>query len=103
MPERNGRNHDHGAPQNGNGGRARWQVGRRISKQDLATQRARAAEALAKAWREDSRWSSVTRPYAADEVVALRGSIKLDYTLAQHAAARLWQLLTERPYVRTFG
>src|ERR687894_3149227 len=59
--------------------------------------------ALARAWAEDARWAGVKRPYTADDVVRLRGSVKQEYTLARNGARRLWELLSSRPLVRTFG
>src|ERR687895_2089186 len=59
--------------------------------------------ALGRAWTEDARWAGVTRPYSADDVIRLRGSVRQEYTLARSGARRLWELLTSRPLVRTFG
>ena len=54
-------------------------------------------------WKTNPRWQGVTRPYPAAEVVRLRGSIRLHYTLAQMGAARLWHLLNTEPFVRALG
>jgi isocitrate/methylisocitrate lyase len=59
--------------------------------------------ALGRAWVEDARWAGLRRPYTADEVVRLRGSVKQEYTLARIGAKRLWDMLSNRPLVRTFG
>src|ERR671932_1302789 len=59
--------------------------------------------ALARAWVEDARWAGVRRPYTADDVIRLRGSVRQEYTLARNGARRLWELLSSRPLVRTFG
>jgi isocitrate lyase len=45
----------------------------------------------------------VQRPYTAGDVARLRGSVKIEYTLAQRGAARLWELLTTRDYVPALG
>src|SRR5438034_1604678 len=55
--------------------------------------------ALERAWKTDSRWDGVTRPYTAAGVDRLRGSIDIEYSLARYGAARLWQLLQEQDYV----
>jgi len=55
--------------------------------------------ALARAWTTDSRWNGITRPYTADDVYRLRGSIDIEYSLARHGAATLWRLLQEDDYV----
>jgi isocitrate lyase len=61
-------------------------------------------EALAREWSTESRWKGVTRDYAPDEVVNLRGSMRIEYSLARHGAERLWELLqTAGEPVRTFG
>jgi len=59
--------------------------------------------ALQARWAEDGRWSGVERPYGADEVVRLQGSVVLEQTLARRGAQRLWQQLQEEEPVRTFG
>ncbi|GAA6734521.1 isocitrate lyase [Thermus oshimai] len=61
------------------------------------------AEALKKEWAENPRWKGVKRDYTAEDVVRLRPSVQVEYTLAKRGAEKLWQLLHERPYVHTFG
>jgi len=53
-------------------------------------------------WRSP-RWEEITRPYTAEDVVQLRGSIKIEYTLARMGAERLWKLMHEKNYVRALG
>lgn len=48
---------------------------------------------LQKKWEEDPRWIGVQRPYTPEEVLSLRGSLKIEHTLARHGAERLWDLL----------
>jgi isocitrate lyase len=60
-------------------------------------------EALKQEWAANPRWQGITRPYAAEEVVKLRGSIQLDHTLARMGAERLWNLLHTEPFVRALG
>ena len=52
---------------------------------------------------EGPRWEGVTRPYSAEDVARLRGSVKIEHTLARMGAERLWELMRERPYVRALG
>ncbi|MBI5653078.1 MAG: isocitrate lyase [Chloroflexi bacterium] len=54
-------------------------------------------------WKTNPRWEGITRPYPASEVVRLRGSIQLHYTLATMGATRLWHLLKTEPFVRALG
>src|SRR5947207_13966755 len=54
-------------------------------------------------WKENKRWKGIVRPYSAVDVVRLRGSIKIEYTLASLGAERLWNLLHTEPYVAALG
>jgi isocitrate lyase len=60
-------------------------------------------EALEKEWSEDPRWKSIERGYRAEDVVRLRGSVRIEYTLARRGSERLWTLLNEQPYVNALG
>jgi isocitrate lyase len=54
---------------------------------------------LEAAWKSEPRWKNVTRPYSADDVERLRGSVHIEHTLARLGAERLWSLLHSQPYV----
>lgn len=54
-------------------------------------------------WELDSRWYGVTRPYSAEDVLKLRGSIDIEYTLARRGAEKLWGLLNTEDYVHALG
>ncbi|GIV09453.1 MAG: isocitrate lyase [Fimbriimonadales bacterium] len=58
---------------------------------------------LERDWRENPRWKGVQRPYSAADVVRLRGSIQIEYTLAKLGAQRLWELMHSEPYVAALG
>src|SRR4051794_22204516 len=58
---------------------------------------------LADEWTTASRWAGVTRPYTPEDVCRLRGTIRIEYTLARMVAERLWKLLNEEPYVPALG
>jgi isocitrate lyase len=58
---------------------------------------------LTQEWRSGSRWTGVTRPYAAEDVVRLQGSILIEHTLARLGAERFWKLLHSEPYVPALG
>ena len=49
------------------------------------------------------RWEGITRPYSAEDVVRLRGSIQIEHTLAKLGADRLWSLLQTEDYVAALG
>ncbi len=62
-----------------------------------------AIEQLEREWREHPRWQGIQRPYSAADVVRLRGSVQIEYTLAKLGAQRLWELLHTEPYVAALG
>ena len=62
----------------------------------------RAAQ-LQEAWEMDSRWKGITRPYTAEDVIKLRGSIDIEYTLARRGAEKLWKMLNEEDYINALG
>jgi isocitrate lyase len=49
------------------------------------------------------RWDGIERPYIKEEVLSLRGSKKIEYTLAKDGANKLWELLHEKDAVRSLG
>ena len=51
----------------------------------------------------NGRFEGIERPYGADEVLRLRGSIPIEHTLARRGALRLWELLKEDEPVRALG
>ena len=54
-------------------------------------------------WANESRWKGITRPYSAKEVVRLRGTLHVEYSLARLGAERLWELLHTEDYVHALG
>ena len=61
------------------------------------------ATELATNWKGDLRWNGIRRPYTPEDVVCLRGSIQIEYTLARLGAMRLWNLLNTDSYVAALG
>jgi len=61
------------------------------------------AKQLELMWDSDPRWAGIKRPYSGADVVRLRGSVHIDYTLARVGAERLWKLLSNEPYVAALG
>lgn len=49
------------------------------------------------------RWEGVSRPYTEEDVQRLRGSLRIEYTLARKGAERLWKQMDEMPYVNALG
>ena len=62
-----------------------------------------AAATLRKTWESDPRWRGIERPYTAEDVVRLRGSVVVEHTLARLGAEKLWQYLHEKPFVNALG
>ena len=58
---------------------------------------------LQKQWKSEARWSGIERPYTAEDVMKLRGSVHIEHTLARLGAERLWSLLHETSYVAALG
>ncbi len=60
---------------------------------------------LEQEWKSD-RWNGIIRPYSAEDVVKLRGSVNPEHTLAQFGAKKLWELLhgkAKKGYVNSLG
>ena len=49
------------------------------------------------------RFDGIVRPYSADDVAKLRGSIAIEHTLARKGALKLWELLKTEPYINSLG
>ena len=54
-------------------------------------------------WTTNPRWKNIERPYTAEEVVNLSGTVKIDYTLASLGAEKLWKMLHSEDYVAALG
>ena len=48
-----------------------------------------------KKWWADSRWRQTKRPFTAEEVVAKRGNLKIEYP-SNFVAKKLWNILEDR-------
>lgn len=58
---------------------------------------------LAECWRDNQRWDGIFRPYSADDVYRLRGTVHIEHTLANMGSERLWYLLHEEDVVTSLG
>lgn len=61
------------------------------------------AEQIQKDWDTNPRWKGIKRPYSAEDVIRLRGSIDLEYTFANVGSKKLWDLVNEEDYVNSLG
>ena len=50
-----------------------------------------------------SRWQGIVRPYGSEDVRRLRGSVRIQHSLAQQGAEKLWDLLHSEDYVNALG
>ena len=58
---------------------------------------------LEKEWNENPRWADVERPYTAEEVVNLRSSVNVEYTLAKLGAEKFWNHLQDDEPICALG
>jgi len=63
----------------------------------------RSADEIRKDWDTNSRWKNVKRDYSAEEVVKLSGSVKIEYSLANQGAEKLWNLINNEDFVNALG
>ena len=61
------------------------------------------AKQLKQSWENDARWNGITRPYTAEEVIKLRGSLDIEHTLARRGSEKLWNLLQTEDYINALG
>ena len=67
------------------------------------TSRESQVQALTNEWATNPRWKGIKRSYSAEDVVRLRGSVRIEHTLAKNGAEKLWGLLHSEPFVNTLG
>lgn len=58
---------------------------------------------LEKEWLDLPRWKGIKRPYSAEKVLKLRGTYKLDYTIAKLMSEKLWEQLNTQDFVAGLG
>jgi isocitrate lyase len=58
---------------------------------------------LIQEWSSNPRWKGIERPYTAEDVVKLKGSVEIEYTLARLGAEKLWKKLNSEHYVAGLG
>lgn len=61
------------------------------------------ASQLEYAWTHDTRWSGIHRSYTPNDVLKLRTTMPIQHTIAAFGARKLWKMLHEEGYTRTFG
>ena len=66
-------------------------------------QRTKEIKSLEQDWTQNARWKGVKRGYSAEDVVRLRGSLRVEHTLAKRGAEKLWKRTQEMPFVNSLG
>ncbi len=66
-----------------------------VSKEDI--------QHLDNLWKNDPRWSNIVRPYSPEEMLKLRGTLKIFHTFAKAGSERLWHLLQTEDYIIALG
>lgn len=59
-------------------------------------------EEIQKNW-ASARWRGIERPYSAEDIERLRGTAKIESSLADAGARRLWNLLHTDDYLPALG
>lgn len=54
-------------------------------------------------WEENPRWQGIERNYTAEDVLRLRGSVRVEHTIARIGAESLWKMMKEEPFVNALG
>ena len=63
----------------------------------------RTAAEIDKEWNSSPRWKGVKRGYTAEDVVRLRGTVPVEYSLARLGAEKLWKHMHAMPFVNALG
>lgn len=61
------------------------------------------AQQLKSDWQTQFRWKGIERPYSAEDVVRLRGTVHVEHSLARLGAEKLWKYIHEKPFVNALG
>jgi isocitrate lyase len=61
------------------------------------------ADELRNTWRDSPRWRGIERPYRAEDVVRLRGTIAVEHSIARLTSEKLWRYVNEKPFVNSLG
>ncbi len=61
------------------------------------------SQRIAQDWKRNPRWKGIVRNYSPADVLRLRGSMKIEHTLARRGAEKFWKLLHSEPYIHALG
>jgi isocitrate lyase len=54
-------------------------------------------------WQAEERWTGIYRPYSAEDVIRLRPSLHIEYSIARHGARRMWEALKNDDCLTALG
>ena len=54
-------------------------------------------------WNSNPRWNGIRRDYSAEDVERLRGTVRVEHSLARQGSEKLWRLMQEEPFVNALG
>ena len=54
-------------------------------------------------WSNNPRWKGIRRGYQAADVLRLRGTVRIEYSLARQGAEKLWRHMATEPFVNALG
>ena len=60
-------------------------------------------EHLRREWKEDPRWEGISRTYSPEDVVKLRGSVRVEHSLARLGAEKFWRMMHSEKVVSALG
>ena len=58
---------------------------------------------LEQEWQDNPRWSNVQRDYSAADVVKLRGSVRIEHTLARLGSQKMWRMINSEEPLTALG
>jgi isocitrate lyase len=61
------------------------------------------AKQIEQDWNQNPRWHGITRAYKAADVIRLRGTVQIEYSVARLGAEKLWRGLRGESYVHALG
>ena len=61
------------------------------------------AQNLAIEWLTNPRWEGITRPYTAEKVIKLRGTVQIEHSLARQGAQKFWHKLHTQDFIAGLG
>jgi len=54
-------------------------------------------------WSTNARWKGVKRGYEPEDVIRLRGTVKVEHSLARQGSEKLWRHMSSEPFVNSLG